>query len=79
MTTALAVVFFLCEISAIVIAGYAVRGRAHRHLMAWVPTLALYFPLGTLAVYKSVYELIRKPFFWDKTQHGHSLNRDGSD
>jgi cellulose synthase/poly-beta-1,6-N-acetylglucosamine synthase-like glycosyltransferase len=79
LTTALAVVFFLCEISAIVTAGYAVRGRAHRHLMAWVPTLALYFPLGTLAVYKSVYELIRKPFFWDKTQHGHSLNRDGSD
>ncbi|AXI54060.1 glycosyl transferase [Sulfitobacter sp. JL08] len=78
-TTVLAVLFILCEVSAMIIAGYAVRGRAHRHLMAWVPTLALYFPMATLAAYKAVYELIRKPFFWDKTQHGHSLNGGGGD
>ena len=36
----------------------------------WVPTLALYFPLQTFAAYKAAYEMLVKPFFWDKTSHG---------
>ncbi|NUB43885.1 glycosyltransferase [Fertoebacter nigrum] len=50
-----------------------IRGlRLTRHGMSamWVPTLALYFPLGALASYKAVWELVRKPFYWDKTSHG---------
>ena len=30
--------------------------------------------LGSIAAYKALYELIAKPFFWDKTTHGLSLN-----
>ncbi len=48
----------------------AVQGRGHRHLMAWVPTLIFYFPLGALASYKALWELATDPYFWDKTQHG---------
>ncbi len=49
---------------------YAVRGPKHRHLMAWVPTLHVYFPLGCLAGWKAIYEVVRHPFYWDKTAHG---------
>ena len=50
----------------------ATAGPAHRHLWPWVPTMPLYFPLATVAAYKALYELLRRPFFWDKTDHGHS-------
>ena len=36
----------------------------------WVPTLTLYFPLQALAAYKALWELLRCPFYWDKTSHG---------
>ena len=32
-----------------------------------------YAPLGAIAAYKALYELVFKPFFWDKTAHGLSL------
>ena len=65
--------FLLVEILTIATGLLAVSGPAHRHLLFWVPTLHFYFPLGVLAVYKALYELIFAPFFWDKTTHGHSL------
>lgn len=37
----------------------------------WVPTLHVYFPLGSLASIKALWELVRRPFYWDKTSHGH--------
>jgi hypothetical protein len=37
----------------------------------WVPTLHLYHPLATLAAYKALWEMMHKPFYWDKTSHGH--------
>ncbi|MCU0901311.1 MAG: glycosyltransferase [Cypionkella sp.] len=43
----------------------------HRFARAWVLMMHLYFPLGTLASYKAGWEVIRKPFYWDKTTHGH--------
>ena len=48
----------------------------HRGLMLWVPTLSLYFPLGALAAAKGVWELIGRPFYWDKTTHGHHTPAD---
>ena len=39
-------------------------------LIPWVPTLHVYYPLATVAAYKALWELIFKPFYWDKTQHG---------
>ncbi|MBZ8118206.1 glycosyltransferase [Roseovarius sp. LXJ103] len=65
--------FLAVEVLNIGIHLMAVSGRFHRHLMPWVPTTHLYTPLGTIAAYKALYELIFAPFFWDKTSHGHSL------
>lgn len=42
----------------------------HRFSRWWVPTLTLYFPLGALASYKAAWEMVRNPFYWDKTMHG---------
>ncbi|MEM9853355.1 MAG: glycosyltransferase family 2 protein [Pseudomonadota bacterium] len=43
---------------------------SHRGLWVWAPTLMAYFPLGTIAAYKALYELFGRPFYWDKTSHG---------
>jgi len=40
----------------------------------WVPTLHIYNPLGALASYKALWEVMHKPFYWDKTSHGHFDN-----
>ncbi|MCV2894589.1 glycosyltransferase family 2 protein [Lentibacter sp. XHP0401] len=51
----------------------AVSKPTLRHLFAWVPTMHFYYPLGAIAAYKALFELVVKPFYWDKTQHGISL------
>jgi hypothetical protein len=70
---AIAGTFLMVELLSVATGVIAVSGPAHRHLMFWVPTLHFYFPLGVLAAYKALYELIAAPFYWDKTAHGHSL------
>ena len=49
----------------------AVSEPERHHLRLWVPMMAIYNPLGTLAAYKALWELLFKPFYWDKTSHGH--------
>lgn len=36
-------------------------------------TMPLYLPLQSLAALRAVWQLLRDPFYWDKTDHGHSL------
>lgn len=52
----------------------ATERGGHRKLWRWVPLMHLYWPLGTLAMWKALYELVFRPFYWDKTEHGHSLD-----
>ena len=61
--------FLLSEALNVVVALWAVR-RTHPHLMPWAPTLYFYFPLACLAAWKAAYEIVAKPFYWDKTTHG---------
>ncbi|MGK7653548.1 glycosyltransferase [Roseovarius sp. B08] len=65
--------FLAIEVLNLTIYAASVTGPKHRHLMLWVPTMHLYWPLGAIAVYKALYELVLNPFFWDKTKHGLSL------
>ncbi|MBI6630546.1 glycosyltransferase [Pontibaca salina] len=62
--------FIAVEGVSIVIGLISVSRRERRFLMPYVPTLVLYFPLGCIAAYKALYELLFRPFYWDKTQHG---------
>ncbi|SLN34874.1 Beta-monoglucosyldiacylglycerol synthase [Pseudoruegeria aquimaris] len=62
--------FLAAEVSNITIGAVAVLRRGAGWLVKWVPTLHFYHPLGTFAAYKAAFELIRDPFYWDKTDHG---------
>ena len=73
LMASVASMFLAVEVLNVVIHATAVTGRKHRHLIPWAPTMHFYSPLGTIAVYKALYELVLKPFFWDKTAHGLSL------
>lgn len=65
--------FFIASEALNLICGVlAVSGKRHSHLMIWVLTMPLYFPLAALASYKALHELVKAPFYWDKTQHGHT-------
>ena len=73
----LVTLFFASEILNLTIAMTAVSGPGHRRLIKWTPLTILYFPLASIAALKALYELISRPFFWDKTTHGHSLRGRG--
>lgn len=70
MVVALMVSFLLSEVVNMVVGLWATRGDEHRHLMPWVPTLHVYFPLGALAGWRAIYEAVTRPFHWEKTAHG---------
>lgn len=70
MLPAMTALFLGSEAVNILCGLWAVRGPRHRHLAPWVPTLHLYHPLGTLSAWKALHEVVTRPFYWDKTQHG---------
>ncbi len=70
---AVSALFLAAEALNLAIGAYAVRGPRHRFLVKWVPTLIVYFPFAVIAAYKGALELLSRPFFWDKTQHGRDL------
>lgn len=70
----LAVALISVEVMGLIVGAVAVAGRYHRHLWPWLPTLPFYFAIGAAAAAKALAECILDPFYWDKTQHGHSLD-----
>ncbi|MEQ8898793.1 MAG: glycosyltransferase [Roseovarius sp.] len=67
---ALGSLFLTIEVINLTIHATAVARARHKHLILWTPTMHFYGPLGAVAAYKALYELVLKPFFWDKTTHG---------
>ena len=70
LATCLAALFLFAELTSVCVGIIAVSRKEHRFLKWWVPTLFFYFPLGAIASYKALYELLTRPFYWDKTKHG---------
>lgn len=64
LMTATAALSFIFDVA-------GMRRTKHRLNPLWALTLTLYHPLATLAAYKALWELLTKPFYWDKTSHGH--------
>ncbi|MCF6305467.1 MAG: glycosyltransferase [Rhodobacteraceae bacterium] len=60
----------LGEAVMILIAMTAVLLKKRPALLPIIFTLFLYWPLGTFAAYKAIFELFFAPFYWDKTDHG---------
>lgn len=73
-----AVLFVLVAAINVIVGLVAVSRQNRGWLMPWVPLLALYFPLATVAAYKALSELLLKPFYWDKTAHFQSLPDPGN-
>lgn len=69
-SAALIATFMTAEAISIAVGLWAVSGIRHRHLLAWVPLMHLYFPIGCLAGWKAIHEVVTRPFYWDKTAHG---------
>ncbi len=67
---ALLLAFALAELTGLALHLIAVRRPAHRHLRLWTLLMPFYFMLGTVAVYKALFELVVNPFYWEKTRHG---------
>ncbi|TLP58315.1 glycosyltransferase [Parasedimentitalea maritima] len=68
-TAASLMLFELLGISIAITASFASNRRS---LAFWAPSMILYFPLGCIAAFKALYELVWRPYYWDKTSHGHS-------
>ncbi|MDE0590101.1 glycosyltransferase [Halocynthiibacter sp. C4] len=67
---ALGGLFLFCEAVSIGVSAVVLSKTQHKRLRWWLPSLHLYFPLGTIAAFKGMFELLTKPFYWDKTEHG---------
>jgi cellulose synthase/poly-beta-1,6-N-acetylglucosamine synthase-like glycosyltransferase len=46
------------------------RRRGQGWLLRWVPTLVFYWPIGAIAAYVALFELLVAPTLWRKTRHG---------
>jgi len=60
----------LSEAVRLALAVTGLRARGRKLPLAWVVLPHLVQPLACLAAGKALYEMIRRPFHWDKTQHG---------
>ncbi len=72
---ALAGFFLMSEAVNIGVSCFAVARPGDRWLLPWVPTTIAYFPLAAVASYRALADIVTRPFFWDKTAHGHSMPR----
>jgi cellulose synthase/poly-beta-1,6-N-acetylglucosamine synthase-like glycosyltransferase len=63
--------YLLTEVINLTVNIMGLRRTKHTFNLLWVPSLHFYFPLGALASYKAAWEMVTKPFYWDKTSHGH--------
>ncbi|MEL6645696.1 MAG: glycosyltransferase family 2 protein [Pseudomonadota bacterium] len=62
--------FLISEVVSLGTQLLAVSTPAHRWLWLWIPTMHLYHPLAVLAAYKGLNQILMRPFYWDKTDHG---------
>jgi surface polysaccharide O-acyltransferase-like enzyme len=55
--------FFASAVLNLVISLAAVSQKEHRHLMLYVLTLPLYFPMAAISAYKALKEMVLEPFY----------------
>lgn len=67
---ALWITFFAVEGLTIAFAIAGLRRTAHGLSPLWVPTLSIYHLMATAAAWKAAWEMLTRPFWWDKTHHG---------
>ncbi len=59
-----------CEAVTLAVCILGLKRSTHRLAWPWALTMHVYFPLAALSGLKALWELLVKPFYWDKTVHG---------
>ena len=52
--------------------------RGHYHLVKWTLLIPIYWAMASVAAFMALQQLIFKPHYWEKTQHGLHLNSSAS-
>ena len=52
--------------------------RGHYHLVKWTLFVPIYWAMASVAAFMALQQLVFKPHYWEKTQHGLHLNSSGS-
>ena len=73
LTAATAWAFLAVELVGMIIFAISCVRSNRRFLIPWIPTMSFYFLLAVPAGLKALWEFFRAPVFWDKTDHGHSV------
>ncbi|MBM7068177.1 glycosyltransferase [Actibacterium sp. 188UL27-1] len=63
-------VFVVAELVNLAIGTLGLARSGRQQMLCWVPFMHFYFPLGAIASYKALWEVVVAPFYWDKTMHG---------
>jgi cellulose synthase/poly-beta-1,6-N-acetylglucosamine synthase-like glycosyltransferase len=66
----LVAMFLLAEAANLVVGSIGLRRSGQRIHPLWLLTLHLYHPLASFAALKALWEVLWRPFYWDKTRHG---------
>lgn len=66
----LVALFLATEAVNLIVGWIGLRRSGQRLSPLWLAVLPVYFPMGALAAYKAAWEMVRSPFYWDKTRHG---------
>jgi cellulose synthase/poly-beta-1,6-N-acetylglucosamine synthase-like glycosyltransferase len=67
------VLMFAAQGVMLLTAWIALAATGRRRMMAWIPTLPVYWMFGAIAAYRAIAEIFYAPFLWHKTRHGHHL------
>jgi glycosyltransferase XagB len=70
LMTACMVLFVAAEVANFALGWVGLHRSGHKISPLWLLTLPAYFPLQTFAAWKALWELLHRPFYWDKTVHG---------
>lgn len=69
-TNTLIVTFIATEFMSLYL-GYRIsKTDQHKHLRPWLLTTIFYWPISCFAAYKALFEVFRRPAYWDKSEHG---------
>lgn len=70
LLVSLTAAFMFCEVLSLAVGSLGLQRSGQKLSLLWVATMPLYYPLLVFAAYKAAWEMLHKPFYWDKTTHG---------
>lgn len=68
-------ILITAEVANLAVGILGLKRTGQLRLLPFVPLLHFYNMLATFAAYKALFELIIRPFYWDKTGHGLPVRR----